>query len=478
MIVKTIDVPSGLTAPQLVSQSQYSITVSWVAPTNTGSSAVKYYILYMKPEYSSTYVQVYVGLSKFYTATISDPGFAYLFEVQAVNEAGASDLSSPSAPIYAAVVPDPPVQIQLVSRSQTQIKISWSQPIDNGGMPITGYKVYVATDSGLYIEDTSAPSKTDPAIKYYQNTAVTAGVLYGFKVTAVNYMGESLYSDQILIVAANLPSKPSAAPAISSVGMTSATITMTAVSTSSNGGASVTGYILMIDNGLGDDGSYVVKSDSLTLTISIGNLISGRTYRVKYAARNIVYDSNNLFGADSLQFSLSSSFTTAVNPEPPVNLAQSVYRFRTSVLVQWDPPISSGGSPLTSFDIKIDDVTTSTSTVLSISPALSSYHFTNLTPGSEYDISIRSKTAFGTSDYTDSIVTYPGVIPTSPAPVTFTSTTRNSIVVQWTSLLNEDTGGTTASPIAISSYNLYIKEASVSSDVNSTDTAYTLVCSG
>ena len=118
------------------------------------------------------YVQVYLGLSRFYTASISDPGFAYLFQVQAVNEAGASTLSSPSIPIYAAVVPDPPVNIRLISRSQTQIKISWDEPADNGGMPITGYKVYFATDSGLYAEDTSAPSILN-AIRYYQNTAVT-----------------------------------------------------------------------------------------------------------------------------------------------------------------------------------------------------------------------------------------------------------------------------------------------------------------
>ena len=132
-----------------------------------------------------------------------------MFQVQAVNEAGPSTLSPSSVPIYVAVVPDPPANLRLVSRSQSQIKIEFDEPLSHGGLPITGYNVYVASASGLYTEDTSVPSKTNPSIKYYENTSVTAGVLYSFRITAVNSMGESLDSNQIQIIAANLPSKPS-----------------------------------------------------------------------------------------------------------------------------------------------------------------------------------------------------------------------------------------------------------------------------
>ena len=218
--------------------------------------------------------------------------------------------------------------------------------------------------------------------------------------------------------------------------MTSVTINLTPIPTGNNGSSIITSYILLLDNGFGDDGSFVVKSDSLSTTISIGNLIPGRTYIAKYAGRNTVYDSNNLFGWDALLFSSTTSFTTAISPDSPMNLIQSSLRSRTSILVQWNSPISTGGSPLTSYDLKITDASTASTSSLSISPALSSYKFLSLIPGKEYDISIRSNTAFDTSDYSDVIVVYPGVIWTSPLPAAFSSTSRNSIVMSWTALSN------------------------------------------
>ena len=139
-----------------------------------------------------------------------------MFQTQAVNEAGPSALSPSSVPIYAVVVSDSPSNLRLVSRSQSQFKIEFDEPLSHGGLPITRYNVYVASASGLYTEDTSAPSKTNPSIKYYENTSVTAGVLYSFRITAVNIMGESLDSNQIQIIAANFPSKPSVPPIITS----------------------------------------------------------------------------------------------------------------------------------------------------------------------------------------------------------------------------------------------------------------------
>ena len=102
--------------------------------------------------------------------------------------------------------------------------------------------------------------------------------------------------------------------------MTSVTINLMPIPSGNNGGSIITGYILLLDNGLGDDGSFVVKSDSLSITISIGNLIPGRTCIAKFAGRNTVYDSNNLFGGDALLFSWITSFTTAISPDSPMNL--------------------------------------------------------------------------------------------------------------------------------------------------------------
>jgi len=461
---QTIAPPQGMSQPLLVSKTSTSITVAWTAPTSDGSADVEYDSLVMKPEYSSRYSEVYRGLSKFFTVNDLDAGFSYLFKVQAVNAAGASSFSQPSASIFAAVEPDPPVQLTLVSRSSSQIKISWRSPANSGGMAISGYKVYVAVDSGLFAEDTAAPSRTDPTKRTYEITSVTSGSLYSFKVSAVNEMGEGMASNPIQVRAADLPNKPANPPTILSHGTTSVTLSFTAIPGGSDGGSAITGYILMMDNGLGSDASYEVKSNSLLTSVTISNLIPGRTYRVKYTGRNIVYDSNNLFGGDKLLFSDPAYFTTAVNPDPPQNLRQAPLAYRTSVVIEWDAPSSTGSSPISEYILMVTDVAASTQTVQSISPSVDSFLVSGLTPGKEYEFNMKSVNAFGQSDYSASPLTaYPGVVPTSPAPVVFSSVSRTSITISWTLLTNEDTGGTSAEPIPITSYNLYSKNAAGSS---------------
>lgn len=95
-------------------------------------------------------------------------------------------------------------------------------------------------------------------------------------------------------------------------------LTLTAIPLADNGGSPVTGYIVMIDDGLG--GPFTQVQDSLNTQLTISNLKSGRSYRVRYAGRNIVYDQNNMFDCDSLKWSESAEFLTAVTPEEPRNL--------------------------------------------------------------------------------------------------------------------------------------------------------------
>ena len=461
---RTIAAPSGMTAPLLVGSTSTSITVSWSPPTSDGSADVEYYSLMMKPEYENTYSEIYRGLSTFYTISGLDCGFTYLFKVQSVNEAGQSELSASSNAIYAAEEPGIPQNLQLVSRSDSQIKIEWEAPETTGGLPITGYKVYKAEGSGVYAEDTSAPSKTDEGIKEYELTSATAGSLYSFKISAVNPIGESLVSNPIKIIAADLPNKPANAPTITSYSTTSVTISLTTIPLASNGGSEITGYVVMIDNGLGDDDSFEIISDSLQTSLTVNGLTAGRTYRVKYAGRNVVYDSGNMFDGDELLYSEISTFTTAVDPEKPQNLRQSSKCYRTSIQIEWDEPSSSGGSPITEYVISY---TSSTTVTISVSNTLT-HTITNLIPGTKYEINIKAVTAYGNSGFlNEPIEAYPGVVPTSPGVVSFSSVTRNSIVVDWSLITNEDTGGTSADPISISSYNLYMKKQS--------EDSYTLV---
>jgi PKD repeat protein len=65
------------------------------------------------------------------------------------------------------------------------VHLSWSTP-DNGGSPITGYRIYRRTSAGTY----GAALATVPDKTTYNDTTANPSASYFYKVTAVNLIGE------------------------------------------------------------------------------------------------------------------------------------------------------------------------------------------------------------------------------------------------------------------------------------------------
>lgn len=252
---------------------------------------------------------------------------------------GPSALSPASASILTAALPTAPRNLTLESRSTTSLKFQWEAPLDDGGVELSGYKVYVATGNQAYVQVATASSTTDPTITVHEHVQadLTAGETYKFKVSAYNVMGEGeqaqLRTQQDLegdavdyVLAADLPEAPLNPPTLVTVSETAVSLTLAGVSAARNGGSAVTGYLVEIDDGLGGLNGTASASgfrrvhDALTTSLIINNLIGGRTYSIRYAARNKVYDSGNMFGCDSLKWSNTLDVLTAVKPATPKNL--------------------------------------------------------------------------------------------------------------------------------------------------------------
>ena len=90
-------------------------------------------------------------------------------------------------PVAGATVPNAPGSVNATADADS-IVVTWAAP-SNGGSPITGYKLYRGASAGsvsLY--------QTLGNVLTYDDTAVTAGTEYFYKVTAVNAIGESAQS--------------------------------------------------------------------------------------------------------------------------------------------------------------------------------------------------------------------------------------------------------------------------------------------
>src|SRR5713226_3493321 len=92
---------------------------------------------------------------------------------------------------YAATVPDPPTGLSAIAISPISVSLSWSPPQHNGSSAITGYS----------LEWKTAPTYTYTAIPLgnvtkYNQTGLTTGKTYIYRVSAVNAIGTSAPSSE------------------------------------------------------------------------------------------------------------------------------------------------------------------------------------------------------------------------------------------------------------------------------------------
>ena len=91
-----------------------------------------------------------------------------------------------------AAVPGAPSGLTATA-GNAQVALSWAAPASDGGSPVTGYNVYLATAAGQESAPISNTQGTGGIV-----TGLTNGATYYFRVTAVNAAGdESPFSAQV-----------------------------------------------------------------------------------------------------------------------------------------------------------------------------------------------------------------------------------------------------------------------------------------
>jgi uncharacterized repeat protein (TIGR02543 family) len=160
-----------------------SATVSWDPPVNTNGSAISGYTVTaytLGNVVSGTCTRNEAPL----TCSISGltNGVDYRFAVTATNGIGTSLESELLAAATPSTVPDAPTVLS-VAVGNTEATISFTPPSNNGGSPVTIYRV--TASNGASATGTSSP---------IEMVGLTNGTAYTFTVTATNKNGESVAS--------------------------------------------------------------------------------------------------------------------------------------------------------------------------------------------------------------------------------------------------------------------------------------------
>ena len=173
-----------------------SVFLSWSMSDNGGSPVTGYKIVVKKDTQIINTLSVDPSLNQKTIDGLSN-GSLYTFYISAINNIGEGSSSSISVTTNI-VSPSQPINISLSSSYDT-ISVEWFAPLDNGGSPITGYKIVVKKGTQI-ISTTNVGGADDPdperVMKGLMNELIfgvglSDGDLYTLYISAINIVGES-----------------------------------------------------------------------------------------------------------------------------------------------------------------------------------------------------------------------------------------------------------------------------------------------
>ena len=281
-------------APQIDSatRSDGGAVIAWDPPTDNGGDGVVSYLV--RATQGSTILSETTTVERSLSLDGLTNGVTYGIVVLATNTVGTS---GPSEPAYVtpATVPDAPLAITAL-RQNAGADVSWTTPPNNGGDPITSYRVRVSR--GHQPVTSFIATESPHSIRGLEN-----GTTYSVRVGAVNSVGESIQSESAEVTPATVPDPPTSLSATATDG--GAELEWSA--SSNDGGDPITGYRVR----MGSDATIIAEFDRSMTSVSVPGLTNGVAYRVTVTTVNTVGES----------VASGPAFVTPVSPpivDPPI----------------------------------------------------------------------------------------------------------------------------------------------------------------
>jgi ABC-type transport system substrate-binding protein/fibronectin type 3 domain-containing protein len=175
-----------------VSPGNGQATLTWSAPASDGGSLITNYKVYRGTSSGGESYLAMIGNQLTFTDTDLTNGQTYYYKISAINALGEGPKSDEvSATPNQPITTPSSVQNLLASAGNGNVTLTWSVPADNGGSPITGYKIYRGTTSGAVAYLTTVTTTS------YSDTDVMKGQTYYYKICAVNVVGEGSLSSEV-----------------------------------------------------------------------------------------------------------------------------------------------------------------------------------------------------------------------------------------------------------------------------------------
>ena len=394
----------GVPALESVTSDGTTLTVSWAAPDDIGSSDItEYELRYIKTSASDksdsnwTVEDAWTSGDLEYTVSGLESGVSYDIQMRAVSSAGdgrwsdtvqATGSQTPTAPVIATVVAD----------GHRTLKVVWSAPVYHGSSEITAYDVrYIPSswddkpDHRWYVVD---DAWTSGSLEHWVS-GISSFREHDLQVRAVNAAGEGPWSGTR--TGEPLRIGPSVPGFAGSPAAGDQTITITWTEPQYAGISPVIAYdIRYISNEdySTDRSNWTLVEDAWTggpLSYTISGLGGGLRYVIEMRAVNSHSDGDWTGPTAATPYGPPGSPTIA-----------SIEGGNRSLLLTWSPPSNNGGRTITSYDLRYieSDATDKSDSHWTIRQRMHTsgsyeYNLDELTNNTEYDVQIRAVNASG-----------------------------------------------------------------------------------
>ena len=312
------------------------VQLSWTAPVSNGGLSVTDYTIQYSSNSGSSWQTFTDAVSAATSATVTglNNGTGYLFRVASVNDVGTGLYSANSSAVTPATTPGAPTAVVGI-RSFSQVQLSWTAPVSDGGLPVKDYTVQYSDDGSSW-QTFSRVASTAPSVTV---TGLRNGTGYLFRVASVNDVNPGLFSPTSSSITPNaVPLPPTNIVATRGKGI----VIVSWTAPVSTVGVRVTDYRVQQSTNGGLSWVTVRDGVSVNTRTVVSGLVMGRDYifRVAPVGR---------FGAGDSSSS-SRVVVPATVPSVPVGLLAT--GGTAQVVLSWRAPTSTGGSPINQYVIQ------------------------------------------------------------------------------------------------------------------------------
>ena len=222
--------------------------------------------------------------------------------------------------------PGAPTGLSATAISGTQIDLSWTAPVSDGGSPITGYKIERETGIGngwdLIVSDTGSTATTR------SDEGLSQGQEYNYRVSAINAVGTGSPSTAASDTtdAATAPGTPTS---LSAVADSPTSVALSWVAPVSDGGSPITGYKIERESPTGGGFSVLISDTGNTaLSYRDESVVTATQYNYKVSAINAI--------------GTSTASTASATTTPSVASNTQLGQIAFALQMPWLAPVAEG----------------------------------------------------------------------------------------------------------------------------------------